>query len=490
MRDYKKNPLKRGELIPEEDLRYVYITLNLDRPSTGRYFGVGETPVRRALKHYGIVKPNALGQAKAQATCLKKYGTPTPLQNKQIQRKTRKTVKAKYGVVNPFQIDSVKAKSKQTCLKRYGVEYIGQSKEIKQKALNTIKAKYGAKSLNQIKIHHLDIWNDDIKFTSLVIAGNNGDKWYTTDLAKFFNLTCSTIQAKLHELNLYKYIKYNISKAESEILEHIKSLGFSAEKKIIGNTEFDIYIDSLKLAIEYNGNWWHSTNVRPDYKYHLRKSQLAEQHGIFLYHIFEYDWLNNKTKILNQLDNLLGVNKNIIFARKCKIQHVNKDEANLFLDTNHLQGRAASKVNLGLYYKDKLVSLMTFSKSRFNKHVTWELVRFCSKAGCSVVGGASKLFKAFIAEQDPDSVVSYSDIARTRGNLYKLLGFRCSHISAPNYVWVHNTYVLSRYQCQKHVLVKQGFDKLGDTEVEIMTKRSFAQIYDCGCRTHIWEKKK
>jgi len=489
MRDYKKNPLKRGELIPEEDLRYVYLTLNLDRPSTGRYFGVGEAPVRRALKHYGIKKPEALGQAKARATCLKKYGTQTPLQNKSIYNQTVNTIKAKYGVINPFQIEAVKHKSKQTCITKYGVENVAQSKEIRQKALNTIKAKYGAKALNQIKIKHLDIWNDDTKFKELVIAGNDGDKWYTADLATYFDLTTSTIQAKLHDLDLYKYINYHTSKAESELMSYIKTLGFDAEKKVIEGTEFDIYIDKLKLAIEYNGNWWHSTQVRPDYKYHLKKSQLAEKHGIFLYHIFEYDWLTNKTKILNQLNNLLGVNNTTIFARKCKVQQVSKEDANKFLDANHLQGRASSTVNLGLYYNNDLVSLMTFSKSRFNKKVTWELVRFCSKAGCTITGGASKLFKAFIVDKDPDSIVSYSDIARTKGTLYKTLGFRCSGTSAPNYVWVHNTYVLSRYQCQKHVLIKQGYGGLGNTEVEIMTKRSFAQIYDCGCRTHIWEKK-
>lgn len=156
------------------------------------------------------------------------------------------------------------------------------------------------------------------------------------------------------------------------------------------------------------------------------------------------------------------------------------------MNSNHLQGKSASKIRLGLYYKDELVSLMTFGKSRFNKNVEWELVRFCSKAGCNVVGGASKLFKYFVNTYKPTSIISYSDIAHTKGELYKTLGFKTIGVSDPNYVWVNHKQVLSRYQCQKKKLIKDCFDNKDLTEKQIMESRNFFQVYDCGSRVHIW----
>ena len=37
-----------------------------------------------------------------------------------------------------------------------------------------------------------------------------------------------------------------------------------------------------------------------------------------------------------------------------------------FLDNNHIQGYIWSKINIGLFYENNLVCLISFSKSRFN----------------------------------------------------------------------------------------------------------------------------
>ena len=60
---------------------------------------------------------------------------------------------------------------------------------------------------------------------------------------------------------------------------------------------------------------------------------------------------------------------------------MSSQEARKFLEDNHLQGYANSKIRLGLYYNEELVSLMTFSKPRYTKNYDWELVRFCTLRG-------------------------------------------------------------------------------------------------------------
>jgi hypothetical protein len=66
---------------------------------------------------------------------------------------------------------------------------------------------------------------------------------------------------------------------------------------------------------------------------------------------------------------------------------------------------------------------MTFSKPRFNRNYKYELVRFASKLGTQVIGGASKLLKYFEINYNPKSIISYADRRYSNGKLYYALGF-------------------------------------------------------------------
>lgn len=123
---------------------------------------------------------------------------------------------------------------------------------------------------------------------------------------------------------------------------------------------------------------------------------------------------------------------------------------------NHIQGNDHSLLYLGLYYQDELVSLMTFSKPHNTNKIEWGLSRFCSKAGSNVIGGASKLFKYFINKYNPQSIISYSNIAHTKGKLYETLGFQNTHLSKPGYVWIKSGSMKSRYQTRTKNLLKKG----------------------------------
>ena len=95
-----------------------------------------------------------------------------------------------------------------------------------------------------------------------------------------------------------------------------------------------------------------------------------------------------------------------------------------FYDKNHIQGFCAATIHYGLYYKNELVSMMSFGKRslgrEFNKD--WELIRYCTKINTLVIGGASKLFKNFIKEYNPKEIISWSSNDISNGNMYKLLG--------------------------------------------------------------------
>ena len=108
----------------------------------------------------------------------------------------------------------------------------------------------------------------------------------------------------------------------------------------------------------------------------------------------------------------------------------------------------------------------------------------------AIIGGAQKLYKAFLRDKDPVSVITYSDLSKFYGNVYIKLGFNLDskYITPPNYVWVRGNEVLSRYQTQKSKLIEHGLDKYGETELEIMENLGYDKIYDCGNLRLIWTK--
>jgi len=280
------------------------------------------------------------------------------------------------------------------------------------------------------------------------------------------------------------------SKMKLDVLEFIK-LNYTGD--IISNTrsvidnEIDIYLPDLGLAFEFNGLHQHS-DLHKDKYYHINKSNDCLDKDIQLIHIWEDDWVYKTNIIKSIILNKIG-NSDRIFARKCVIKEVDNKLVRSFLVDNHIQVFVGSKIKLGLFHNDELVSLMTFGSLRkslgYNsKENSYELLRFCNKLNSSVIGGASKLFKHFTKSYEVNQVISYSDTSRGVGNLYEKLGFKFSHNSDPNYYWVINNIRKHRFNFRKDRLVSLGYDK-EKTEIQIMNELGYYRIFDCGSKKWI-----
>ena len=287
-----------------------------------------------------------------------------------------------------------------------------------------------------------------------------------------------------------------VSKMEKEIVEFIKELGLGVEENnttVLCGKELDIYIPEKQIAIEFNGLYWHSDLFKED-KYHLKKLEECESKGIKLIQIFEDEWLNKQEIVKSRLRNILGKIENKIYARNCVVKELDSKTVTKFLNENHLQGTVGSKIKLGLFYNEELVSIMTFGNLRKNlgqksKDDTFELLRFCNKLNVNIIGGASKLFKYFTSNYSCVSVISYADRRWGNGELYNTLGFKHIHNSQPNYFYVKNGEVKreARFKYRKDILVSEGFDK-NKTEKQIMIDRNYFRIYDCGAMKFMYEK--
>ncbi len=282
----------------------------------------------------------------------------------------------------------------------------------------------------------------------------------------------------------------NLSISENEIAEFLKENGVNIikkDKKILNGKEIDILLPEYNIGIEYDGLYWHSDEFK-DKNYHINKTNECSEKGIRLIHIFEDEWVQKKDIVKSRLLNVLNKTKNRIFARLCKIMEVKSTEAKEFLDNNHIQGNVYGKFNIGLYFNDELVSLMTFGSKRKNlgsttKDGEYELLRFCNKLNTTVIGGASKLFKYFIEKYNPEKITSYCDLRWSNGNLYEQLNFKLSHVSKPNYFYIQGNNRKNRFKYRKSELIKEGYDE-NKSETEIMKERGIHKIYDCGCKVY------
>lgn len=289
------------------------------------------------------------------------------------------------------------------------------------------------------------------------------------------------------------YHNCNSSVKEKEISSFLSSLGVNYEtndRTVLNGNELDIYIKSHKIAIEFDGVFWHNELYKSD-NYHRDKTDACHAKGIRLIHIFEDEWINKRNIWESMLINILGLTKDKIYARKCTIKEVNSKEASKFLEENHIQGKCGSSIRYGLYHNGELVSLMTFGKTRHfigNSSHEYELLRFCNRINTSVIGGASKLFKHFIKTHNPINIVSYADRRWSVGNLYKQLGFKLYNVSKPNYFYVINNKRVNRFNLRKSILVEKYGCPEEMSEREFCRSKKLWRIYDCGALCYEWKK--
>lgn len=333
-----------------------------------------------------------------------------------------------------------------------------------------------------LKMDHLDDFNHD--YVNKVFVSNQKFLFY--EFAKYFNIAKSTAYIFKNLLGITYQNKQKTSRFQQELFDSIKAKNkILNDRNLIKPLELDIVLPDIKLAIEYNGLMYHSSGdtkykqfQNTDKDYHLNKTNLVESKGYQLFHIFESDNIEIWKSMINYK---IGLCKKI-YARKCMIKEVNNDDAKDFLDKNHIQGFCNSKIKIGLYFKDELVSLMTFGKPRFNKKYEWELLRFCSKCDYVVIGSASKLLNHF-RKNYKGSIISYANRRWSNGNLYKKLGFIEINKTKPNYFYFkeNENLLYSRHSFQKHKLAKllQNFDS-NLSEEQNMFDNGYRQIFDCG----------
>lgn len=490
------------------------------------------------LSKYGVEHYSSTDDYKSKfaSTCMDRYRVTSPLKNQTIKDKLIQTNLTRYGgnspmcdaaVKNKMQQSSlsnnggigmaspsIRAKIEATNINKYGYSVATKNREVQKKIKETCLTRYGCNSWASSLIGIQSKIRDPKKAENFLsfredpegfIKSNFDHKPSVKEICNLIGCTDTPVYDILIQNNIRDLATFKLSSLEIEVESFLEGNDIKFLKNcrsVITPYELDFYLPDYNFAIECNPTVTHNSSFvdpwgsgRKPPSYHKMKTEMCEEKGIFLFHIFGYEWKNKQNIIKSMILNMLKKSKFRVYARSTLLYDISYLECKNFLNENHLQGNTNSSIRIALKSKDdEIVSVMCFSRLRktigktdSDSYNTYELVRFCNKINTSVVGSASKLFKYFLSKFKPDKVVSFSDKAHTKGNLYKILGFEQISVSSPSYVWVDmsDTNVLHRVSCQKKNLLNL-FDDIAEndiknkTEKEIMEAHGFAQIFNSG----------
>lgn len=457
---------------------------------------------------------------KAEKTMLNLYGETHAMKRVDFQEKAKATLMENYGVSVPLNHPDVKKKALETNRDRYGADTASQVEWIKEKVsktwLDNLDKTKMYEVVQDLKAHDIKLLDDFIGFKSPI---------YKAHRLIVYNFQC----IKCEHTFKRTFCSYSIpvcrrcTPVPSNPKTHQLIREFLVENKMVfsendrrflqNRMELDFLLEEKKVAIEINGNYFHSeAGGGKAWDYHINKTKLCHEKGIRLVHVFEDEVMDRPQNMISRLGFLLGVNSGIsINGRSCVVEVVsNKDMKGEFYEENHMQGTCGSSIDLGLVHENVLVSMMSFSKPRIalgmknDGNGSMELTRFCNKNGVNVRGAFSKLFSYFKNNYQVRSVVTFADI-RWSGydpdkTVYAKNGFSFEGYSKPNYWYFERNDYLTRhhrFRFRKDVVsnlaLNEGLcptkeDAETHTEWELAQLLGMDRIWDCGNMKFLWKR--
>lgn len=276
------------------------------------------------------------------------------------------------------------------------------------------------------------------------------------------------------------------SKPERELQEFVKSLDsnavFNDRETLHNGLELDVYCPDKKVAVEYDGDIWHSEA----YKEHAETCQLdktlaCEKLGIRLIHIFSDEWESKQDICKSIIASSLGVYKRKYMARKLKFAKVPKQAGSEFFKANHIQGNAPAQSYYGLFDKMRLVQCVSIGVNRFRRDGSLELIRMATLRDCEVVGGFSKLLKHALADIGASAIGSYVDRRLFNGKGYASSGWKLIGYSGQSYFYTDGARRWNRLSFTKQACLKKWPECTPDmTEHKMCLDHGLYRIFDCG----------
>lgn len=249
--------------------------------------------------------------------------------------------------------------------------------------------------------------------------------------------SCANVGPSRGQLDLYRFVKSIAPDAELE------------KHGILGRYFIDIWVPSHKLAIEYDGLYWHSeaSGIKTKQK-SVHKAALAHEQDIQLFIIYEDEWQTQRPLVEAMLRWRLGTFRGTrLSARKLELRRLDQNALfSDFFDQHHLDGHARASFAYGLFHDEQLVCC---ASCRTNHHGETELARLATHQDFAVRGGAGRLIRA-IQQDIATPLISFSNNRLSNGDVYRKLGFQdVTQTTAPSYWYTDLKVRIWRFRCRR-----------------------------------------
>lgn len=296
------------------------------------------------------------------------------------------------------------------------------------------------------------------------------------------------------------------SRLEKEIKDYLESKGikvfsnYKHKNLTFGGRrgfEVDLYLPDYNLAIEFNGYYWHSS-IFHEKDYHKLKTEICLKNGIKLIHLWEDTSIGLCKSIIMSKLGLL----NKVYARNLSLVDRGIDE---FFELNHVDGSCKSIKKFSLVDGTDIKCSLSLREIKIKGESYYEIARFATKRGITVVGGYSRLLKAakeFIKSTGVRKLYSYCnrDLSPDPfNNFYSNHGFKFDGDSGPimKYFCLGNktfksSLVIPRQVLQKHKL-KEILEENGityddsKTEEQLLKEINIVRVYNSGNFRYVLE---
>jgi hypothetical protein len=254
--------------------------------------------------------------------------------------------------------------------------------------------------------------------------------------------------------------------ADNPLYDFLQSQGLQPSRIEIGDVWLRFFFENERIILQ-----WVKVHEVLDIYFFQNQSDYFSKENIKIIHIWEDVWFRKLAVVQSRILALFQRSRRI-HGRLCEVRRIDKATVDIFLQNNHLQTLTGAKYKYGLFvkaayhtrYADSLgaealaqpVAVATFSTARKfvrNGQVfrSFELIRFANLSFFTVVGGLDKLLAAFVAEHQPDDLMTYADRDWSNGHGYQQLGFRHVETTVPQIFYMASQKSAHPYASQERL---------------------------------------
>ena len=234
---------------------------------------IANKTARTNVDRYGVVNPFMSQEVKAKITetLLERYGVEHPLQSAQLREKFRRTCVERLGVEYPGQSLDVRRKASMTCIEKHGVDHLFKDQAYKQKRKETMLERHGVECSLQLK--------------SARDAGRslsaNAKRHNTMKLSGTYALKQSRTENLCYDVLREIY-------GDDDVQRHVDVNGW----------DIDLYVRSLNAYVQIDGVYWHGLDRPVETIMEFKKPRDRVIYGTILRDQRQREWFEQNGKRL------------------------------------------------------------------------------------------------------------------------------------------------------------------------------------------------